>query len=157
MTTTIIDKPVQDALWPDGERMPVILAGLLGKANRIADAGADFLAAADKLLAKDDGPWAGRRKPSSTRRSKPVRPSRLERDAPGSSNTPAASRDHPPRKCTRLTDRRPYQARCRTCGPLGPASSLDQALDACRRHRQQHPGHQVGRYRISIRRETRQP
>ena len=56
MTTTIIDKPVQDALWPDGERMPVILAGLLGKANRIADAGADFLAAADKLLAKDDGP-----------------------------------------------------------------------------------------------------
>ena len=56
MTTTIIDKPIQDALWPDGERMPVSLAVMLGKANRIADAGADFLAAADKLLAKDDGP-----------------------------------------------------------------------------------------------------
>lgn len=56
MTTTIIDKPIQDSLWPDDERMPVSLAGMLGKANRIADAGADFLAAADKLLAKDNGP-----------------------------------------------------------------------------------------------------
>lgn len=68
MTTTIIDKPVQDALWPDGERMPVILAGLLGKANRIADAGADFLAAADKLLAKDDGPMGREAKASPLRR-----------------------------------------------------------------------------------------
>lgn len=45
-----------------------------------------------------------------------------------------------------MPDRRLYMPRCRTCGPLGRPTGLDEAVTCCTRHANQYPNHQTAWY-----------
>ena len=45
-----------------------------------------------------------------------------------------------------MPDRRLWMPRCRTCGPLGKPTGLDEADTSCTRHANQYPNHQTAWY-----------
>ena len=45
-----------------------------------------------------------------------------------------------------MPDRRLWMPRCRTCGPLGKPTGLDEAVTSCTRHANQYPNHQTAWY-----------
>lgn len=45
-----------------------------------------------------------------------------------------------------IPDRRLWMPRCRTCGPLGKPTGLDEAVTSCTRHANQYPNHQTAWY-----------